>query len=78
MKVRIKLAINGEGKWCACGSYNAKKIFPDNALYENALYEVVFSEGASAAYWITAEVPVPQISEIAADKIEHTIPEGQS
>lgn len=61
MKVRIKLAINTEGNWCAMGWQGMGDQDANDTIYES-----VYQEGSLMEYWIEAEVPVPDIPTIQA------------
>ncbi len=61
MKIRIKLAINTEGNWCAMGWQGMGDQDANDTIYES-----VHQEGSLMEYWIEADVPVPGIPVIEA------------
>lgn len=62
-RVRIKVAINGEGQYCGIGWTTAKESDPNDTIYESITGDIV------REYWITADVPVPT----TADEIKGSI-----
>lgn len=61
MKIRIKMAINSEGEWCAYGWQGMNDSDPNDTLYE-----CVPAEGCLMEHWIIADVPIPHATDIAA------------
>lgn len=59
IKVRIAVAVDPDGDWNSCGS---KSLSEDEAM---ELAGEPLSEG-EARYWVTAELRVPEIAEVAA------------
>ncbi len=59
--VRIAVAIGASGQWYAYGESR----YDDRTLCEEALGQV--SEAHQACYIITADVPVPEVREIAGE-----------
>ncbi|WP_161967689.1 hypothetical protein [Fimbriiglobus ruber] len=64
MQVKIKVLINSDGKYCGYGYEGAKPKDLDDTLYE-----VVYG-GQLKEYWLTADLPVPVVDEVAATVIE--------
>jgi hypothetical protein len=63
VKVRIAVAVDPKGRWYAHGTDN----FPNN---HDELLEVVDIDQCGpneALFWITAELPVPEIQEVAGE-----------
>lgn len=66
VKIRIPIAIDHKGRWYAYGWSTGDATGPrnhDELLEVTDLDQVGPSE---TLYWITAELPVPEISEVAA------------
>lgn len=60
MQVRIKVLVSAEGDYCGYGYNKAKS----NEL-DDTLYEVVFGH-PTKEYWLTADLPLPQQTEVEA------------
>jgi hypothetical protein len=67
VKIRIPVAVDPDGRWYAYGWSNGKSSGPAN---HDQLLEVTDLDTvgpSEALFWITAELPVPEVSEVAAD-----------
>lgn len=67
IKVRIPAVVGPDGKWCAYG-YPGAMADPDWSMVE----EVADNGEPSYEYkriWITAELPVPEIEDIAGEVV---------
>jgi hypothetical protein len=59
IKVRIACVINERGKWSASG-WKTK----DQAMMDVAV-DMLDEGGNESRFWITAELPIPEVSEVA-------------
>lgn len=62
-KVRIKVLIDDTGNYCGYGWRGASNKEPDDTLYS------VIESLTTKAYWITAEIPIPDNATIEADAV---------
>lgn len=59
VKCKIALVVDQEGAWCAGGSSNA-----NGEWYDGFNYILDAVEPGKARYWVTVEVPVPEVTEV--------------
>lgn len=62
-KVKIMVAIDSDGNWCAGGWSKAD----ENDLKDMVAENIGYGENY---FWVTAEVEIPKIKEIDADSVE--------
>ena len=67
-KVRIKVLIDDTGNYCGYGWKGASDKEPDDTLYS------VIESLTTKAYWITAEIPIPDDVAIEADAVVEDSP----
>lgn len=70
IKVRIAVAVDPKGRWYAGGSGSDEYQYPKN---HDELLEVVDIDQCGpneALFWITAELPVPEVREVAGEVAE--------
>lgn len=62
VRVRIAVAVNKHGGWCASGS---ESLSDEDAMgLATAWFD---DDGITARYWVTADLPVPVEPEIAGE-----------
>lgn len=66
IKVRIAIAVDPQGRWYAYGSGTREKNYIENHdhLLETTDYDTIGP--SEALFWLTAELPIPEVKEIAA------------
>lgn len=56
VKVRIAVAVNGAGKWYACGWHGAKEVEVRDVVLDGLMPEVK----PEHIVWVEADVPLPE------------------
>lgn len=79
VKVKIAVAVDPQGRWYAHGSGDAASglLYPQN---HNELLETVDIDQCGpneALFWVSAELPVPAIQEVAGEVQAEPQPPGQ-